>query len=49
VSTILMEYEFGKVRDHVSGININTTAVAELVGEIEQKIHVVKECAHGII
>jgi hypothetical protein len=49
VSTIFMDYEFEKVRDHVLGINIITTALAEHVGEIEQKIRVVKECMHGII
>ena len=44
-----MDYKFEKVCDHVSGININTTAVAEHVGEIEQKIRVVKEQARGIM
>ncbi len=49
VSTIIMDYEFEKVRDHVPSININTTAVPEHVGEIERKIRVVKEQEHGII
>jgi hypothetical protein len=44
-----MDYEFEKVHDHVPGVNINTTAVAEHVEEIEQKLRVVKECAHGFI
>jgi len=49
VSTIIMNYEFEKVRDHVPSVNINTTAASEHVGEIEQKIRVVKEGALGII
>jgi hypothetical protein len=49
VSTILMDYEFEKVRDHVPGININTTAAAECVNKIEQKIRAVKEHRHDII
>jgi hypothetical protein len=49
VSTILMDNKFEKNCDHVPGVNINTTAVAEHVGEIEQKIRVVKERARGII
>ena len=48
ISTILMDYKYGKVCDHALGVNINTTAAAEHVGKIEQKIHVVKECVHGI-
>ena len=35
VSTILMDYEFEKVCDHVPGININSRAVAEHVGETQ--------------
>ncbi len=49
VSTIIMNYEFEKVRDHVPSFNINTTAASEQVGEIEQKIRVVKEQARGIM
>jgi hypothetical protein len=49
VSIIIMNYELEKVRDHVPSVNINTTAVSEHVGEIEQKIRVAKEQARGII
>jgi hypothetical protein len=49
VSTIIMDYEFEKVRDHVPSISINTTAASEHVGEIERKICVVKERVRGII
>jgi hypothetical protein len=48
-STIVIDYEFEKVRDHVPSVNINTTAASEHVGEIEQKKRVVKEQARGII
>jgi hypothetical protein len=49
VSTIIMDYEFEKVCDHVPSVNINTTAASEHVGETERKIRVVKEQARGII
>jgi hypothetical protein len=49
VSTIIMNYEFEKVRDHVPSVNINTTAASEHVGEIEQKLCIVGERSHGII
>jgi hypothetical protein len=49
VSTIIMDYKFETVRDHVLIVNINTTAVSEHVGETKQKIRVVKEQARGII
>jgi hypothetical protein len=49
VSTIIMDYEFEKVRDHVPSVNINTTAASEHVGKIEQKICAVKEQARSII
>jgi hypothetical protein len=49
VPAIIMDYEFEKVRDHVPSVNINTTAASEHVREIERKIRVVKEQAHGII
>ncbi len=49
ISTILMDYKFELVSDHVPVGNINTTAAAEYVGEVEQKICVDKECARGII
>jgi hypothetical protein len=49
VSTIIMDYEFENDHDHVPSVNINTAAAAEHVGEIEQKIRVVKEGALGII
>jgi hypothetical protein len=45
VSTIIMDYEFEKVPDHVPSTNINTTAASEHVGEIVRKICVVKEQA----
>jgi hypothetical protein len=49
ISTIIMDYEFEKVRDHVPSVNINTTAASEHVREIERKIRVVNEQARGII
>jgi hypothetical protein len=35
VSTIIMDYKFEKVCDHVPSINVSTTAASEHVGEIE--------------
>jgi hypothetical protein len=35
ISTIIMDYKFEKVRDHVPSVNINTTAASGHVGEIE--------------
>jgi hypothetical protein len=43
VSTIIIDYKFEKVCDHVPSININMTAASQHVGETERKICVVKE------
>jgi hypothetical protein len=49
VQTILMDYEFEKVHDHVPNIYLNLPAAGEHVGEIERRIRVIKERCRGII
>ncbi len=47
VQTTMMNTEFEKLVDLLPGVVINTTAAQEHVGEIEQKIQVIKERARG--
>jgi hypothetical protein len=49
VQTILIDNEFEKVRDHVSMMNLNTTAANEHVGKVEHRIEVIKEWARRIL
>jgi hypothetical protein len=48
VQTILMDNEFEKVWDHIHVATLNTTAAAELVGNIESRTRVIKEWCRGI-
>jgi hypothetical protein len=47
VQTMVMDMEFEKLVDLLPNVAINTTAAREHVGEIEQKIRVIKERARG--
>jgi hypothetical protein len=47
VQTMMMNMEFEKLVDLLSNVTIDTTATQEHVGEIEQKIQVIKERARG--
>jgi hypothetical protein len=47
VQTMMMDMEFKKLVDLLPNVVINTTAAQEHVGEIEQKIRVIKERARG--
>jgi hypothetical protein len=49
VQTILMDYEFLKVKDQVPSAVLNTSAAAEHIGKIERCIRVIKERSRGII
>ncbi len=49
VQTVLMDIEFKKLKDRMPYVVLNTTAAREHVGEIEQKIRVVKVRARGKI
>jgi hypothetical protein len=42
VQTALMDMEFEKLKDKMMNVRLNTTAASEHVGEIEQKIRVIK-------
>ena len=44
---MMMDMEFKKLVDLLPNVVINTTAAQEHVGEIEQKIQVIKERARG--
>ncbi len=43
----MMDMEFEKLRPLMLHVALNTTAAQEHVGEIEQKIRVIKERARG--
>jgi hypothetical protein len=45
----MMVMEFDKLKDLLPGIMLNTMAVQEHVGEIEQKIRVIKERARDTV
>jgi hypothetical protein len=47
--TILINYEFEKVRDHVSTVVMNTPAAAEHTAEIERCIKMNKERCRGML
>ncbi len=47
VQTMMMDMEFKKLVDLLPNVAINTTAARVHVGEIEQKIQVIKERARG--
>ncbi len=49
VQTVLMDNEFEKLKDHVPMLALNIPAASEHVGDIEQRIRVVKECARGLV
>jgi hypothetical protein len=49
VQTVLMDNEFEKLKDHVLMLALNIPVASEHVGEIEQRIRVVKERAHGLV
>ncbi len=49
VQTILMDYEFDNVQDHVSTINMNTPTASEHIAEIEWQIWAIKECVRSIL
>ena len=49
VQTILMDNKFEKLRDHIPMLALNIPAAHEHVGDIEQRIRVVKERSRGII
>jgi hypothetical protein len=48
IQTALMDMEFEKLRMMMHHVALNTTAVLEHVGEVEQKIRVIKERARGM-
>ena len=43
VQTAMMDIEFKKLKELLPNVALNTTAANEHVGEIEQKIRVIKE------
>ena len=45
----MMDIEFEKLKELLPKVALNTTAAREHVGEIEQKIRVIKERARGTI
>ncbi len=47
IQTALMDMEFEKLRTMMPHVVLNTTAAREHVGEVEQKIRVIKERARG--
>ena len=47
IQTTMMDMEFEKLRPLMLHVALNTTAAQEHVGEIEQKIKVIKERARG--
>jgi len=47
VQTAMMDMEFEKLKPLMPHVALNTTAAQEHVGEIEQKIRVIKERARG--
>ena len=47
IQTTMMDMEFEKLRPLMLHVALNTTAAQEHVGEIEQKIRVIKERARG--
>jgi hypothetical protein len=47
--TILMDNEFEKICDHVSTIDMSTSAAAEHTVEIDWCIRMIKERCHGIL
>ncbi len=49
VRTTMMDMEFDKLKNLLACIAFNTTAASEHVGEIKQKIRVIKERARGTI
>ncbi len=49
VQTTMMDMEFDKLKDLLTHIALKTTAAREHVGEIEQKIRVIKGRASGTI
>ena len=49
VQTILMDNEFKKLKDHVPMLALNIPAVSEHVGDIEQRIRVVKKRTRGLV
>ena len=49
MQTAMMDMEFDKLKELLTNVALNTTAAREHVGEIEQKIRVIKERASGTI
>jgi hypothetical protein len=49
VQSILMDIEFDKVHNHVSVLDVNTTAASEHVRDIERHIRLIKERERGIV
>ena len=49
MQTAMMDIEFDKLKELLPNVALNTTAAREHVGEIEQKIRVIKERARGTI
>ncbi len=49
VQTTMMDVEFDKLKNLLAHVALNTTAAREHVGEIKQKIRVIKERARGTI
>ena len=49
VRLVMMNMEFDKIKDEFDRVEVNTTAVHEHVGEIEQGIRLVKEPSRCII
>ncbi len=49
VQTAMMDMKFEKLKNLLPYITLNTTAAREHIGEIEQKIRVIKERARGTI
>jgi hypothetical protein len=48
VQTVLMDNEFGKIKDHVPMLDLNIPVASDHVGEVERRIRVVKERARGL-
>ena len=44
-----MDIEFEKVHDHVPMLDVNTPAASEHVGDIKQRVCLIKERARGIV
>jgi hypothetical protein len=49
VQVAMMDMQFEKLRDMLPNVTLNTTAAREHVGEIKQKIRVIKERGRGMI